>query len=199
MPDPRKSPTPRSPKRTAGPVPLARPAATATSAHIATPKKAVKPVSKATSANKTTPATAKPRREGVSLVAVPRPARRAVPAKQPAAEALRPTGTVVPPVPVPARTPLAAAHERAPFERMFVLVGDEVIVEVRRAQRFTLAAMAGWRAVVGKVVPELPALPFLLDGAEIAASLGAAFDLADVLLANQHKFVRQLANLVPWA
>jgi len=82
---------------------------------------------------------------------------------------------------------------------MLVLMGDEVIVEVRRAQRFTLAAMAGWRAVVGKVVPELPTRPFLLDGAEIAGSFGAAFDLADELLANQHKFVRELANRVPWA
>jgi hypothetical protein len=79
---------------------------------------------------------------------------------------------------------------------MLVLMEDEVLVEVRRAQRFTLDAMAGWRAVVGKIVPELPTPPFLLNGAEIAGSLGAVFDLADELLANQRKFVRELANLV---
>jgi hypothetical protein len=82
---------------------------------------------------------------------------------------------------------------------MLMLMGDEALVEVRRAQRFTLDAMAGWRALMGKVVPELPTPPFLPDGAEIAGSLGAVFDLADELLANQRKFVYQLANLVPWA
>jgi hypothetical protein len=82
---------------------------------------------------------------------------------------------------------------------VLVLMGDEVLVEVRQAQRFALDAMAGWQAVVGKVAPKLPAPPFPLDGAEIAGSLGAVFDLADEILANQHKFVRELTNLVPWA
>jgi len=226
MPDPRSSPGPRSPKPTAGPVRPSRPGATATPANIANPKKVVKPVSKTTAAGrtaavgkttpvrKTTPPTAKTPTEGVRLVAVPRPAGSAVPAKQPPVEAPRTTATVAPgpavPVPVapaiaheaaavPVAVAPAAAHKPPPPKRMLVLMGDEVIVEVRRAQRFTLAAMAGWRAVVGKVVPELPTRPFLLDGAEIAGSFGAAFDLADELLANQHKFVRELANRVPWA
>ncbi len=217
MPDPSSSPAPRSPKPTAGPVRPARRVATATPSNIVTPKEVVKPARKATPPRKATPATAKAPTEGVRLVVVPPPARAAVPskppvpskhpvsAKQPAAKALRPratvapTATVAPPVPVPARTPLAAAHAPAPSKRTLVLMGDEVIIEVRRAQRFTLDAVAGWRAVAGTVLPELPTPPFLLDGAELAGSLGAVFDLADELLANQHKFVRELANLVPWA
>ncbi len=226
MPDPRSSPAPRSPKPTAGPVRPSRPGATATPANIATPKKVVKPVSKTTAArtttatskttpaSKTTPPTAKTPTEGVRLVAVPRPAGTAVPAKQPPVEAPRTTAAVGPRPAVPVRVTPAIAHEAAavpvavapaadhkpaPPKRMLVALGDEVLGEVRLAQRVTLDAMAGWRAAVGKVVPELLTAPFLRDGAEIAESVGAVFDLTDKLLANQRRFVRQLANLVPWA
>jgi hypothetical protein len=218
MPGPSSSPTPRSPKPTAGRVAPGRPRATAAPASIATPKKAAsiatakkptsiatpkkaaKPASKTTSASKTPASTAKAPAEIARLAVVHRPARFAVREEHPAAEARpRPTATASPPVAVPAPISPAATHEPAPSKRTLVLMGDEVIVEVRRAQRFTLDAMAGWRAAVGKVVPEPPTRPFLLDGAEIAGSLGAVFDLADELLANQHKFVRELANLMPWA
>ena len=205
MPGPSSSPTPRSPKPTAGRVAPARPRATAAPASIASAKKAAstakkpaKPASKTTSASKTPASRAKAPAEIARLTVVHRPARFAVREEHPAAEARpRPTATASPPAAVPAPISLDAAHQPAPSKRMLVLMGDEVIVEVRREQRLTLAAMAGWRAVVGKVVPEPPTRPFLFDGAEIAGSLGAAFDLADELLANQHKFVRELANLMP--
>ena len=77
-------------------------------------------------------------------------------------------------------------------------VREEIIASVKQAQQFTLAAMTTWAEVVGKVVPELPAFPFVPARPEVVESLGTAFGMAEKLLASQRRFAADLVNvLVP--
>ena len=86
-------------------------------------------------------------------------------------------------------------------------VRDEIIASVKQAQQFTLDAVTTWADVVGKVVPELPAFPFVPElpafpfvpaRAEVVEGLGTVFGMAEQLLASQRKFAADLVNvLVP--
>jgi hypothetical protein len=77
-------------------------------------------------------------------------------------------------------------------------VRDEIIASVKQAQQFTLDAVTTWADVVGKVVPELPAFPFVPARAEVVEGLGTVFGMAEELLASQRKFAADLVNgLVP--
>jgi hypothetical protein len=73
---------------------------------------------------------------------------------------------------------------------------DEVIASVKQAQQFTLDSVSTWVDVVGKVVPELPHVPFVPTPAEVLDSLGSVFEFTDELLASQRKFAADLANLL---
>jgi hypothetical protein len=77
-------------------------------------------------------------------------------------------------------------------------VRDEIIASVKQAQQFTLDAVTTWADVIGKVVPELPAFPFVPARPEVVESLGTAFGMAEKLLASQRRFAADLVNvLVP--
>ncbi|MGA3218049.1 MAG: hypothetical protein ABSE77_03055 [Acidimicrobiales bacterium] len=77
-------------------------------------------------------------------------------------------------------------------------VRDEILASVKQAQQFTLDAMTTWVDVMGKVVPELPAFPYVPERAVVVESLGTAFEMAEELLATQRKFATDLVSaLVP--
>ena len=77
-------------------------------------------------------------------------------------------------------------------------VRDEIIASVKQAQQFTLDAVTTWADVIGKVVPELPALPFVPARAELVEGFGTVFGMTEEWLASQRKFAADLVNvLVP--
>ena len=77
-------------------------------------------------------------------------------------------------------------------------VRDQIIASVKQAQQFTLDAVSTWADVVGKVVPELPALPLVPARAEVVEGFGAVFGMAEGLLGSQRKFAADFFNvLVP--
>ncbi len=75
-------------------------------------------------------------------------------------------------------------------------VRDEVIASVKQSQQFTLAAMTTWFDVIGKVVPELPALPFVPVPSDIVEGLGTVFEVAEELLASQRKCASDLVSFL---
>ncbi len=77
-------------------------------------------------------------------------------------------------------------------------VRDQMIASMKQAQQFTLDAVTTLSDVIGKVVPELPALPFVPARPEVVEGLGTAFGMAEKLLASQRRFAADLVNvLVP--
>ncbi len=99
------------------------------------------------------------------------------------------------PTPTTSTGPNASATKTAEFS---AAVRDEVIASVKQSQQFTLAAMTTWFDVIGKVVPELPALPFVPVPSDIVEGLGTVFEVAEELLASQRKFASDLVSaLVP--
>jgi hypothetical protein len=93
------------------------------------------------------------------------------------------------------RPKAASATKTAEFA---AAVRDEVLASVKQAQQFTLDAVTTWSDVIGKVVPELPVLPFVPERAAVVDSFGAVFEMAEELLASQRKFATDLVGaLVP--
>ena len=75
-------------------------------------------------------------------------------------------------------------------------VRDQIVASVKQAQQFTLDAVTTWADVIGKVVPELPGLPFVPARPEVVEGLGTVFGMAEQLLASQRKFASDLASLL---
>ncbi len=93
------------------------------------------------------------------------------------------------------RPKAASATKTAEFS---AVIRDEVIASVKQAQKFTLDAVTTWADVVGKVVPEVPVLPYVPERAAVLESLGTAFEMAEELWASQRKFATDLVSaLVP--
>jgi hypothetical protein len=91
--------------------------------------------------------------------------------------------------------PKANATKTAEFS---AAIRDEVIASVKQAQQVTIDAVTTWVDVFGKLVPELPALPFVPARSEVAESFGVVFEMAEELLASQRKFASELVSvLVP--
>jgi len=91
--------------------------------------------------------------------------------------------------------PKANATKTAQFSSA---VREEVVASVKQAQQFTLDAVSAWVDAVGKIYPELPTFPFVPGRADVVESVGAVFEVAEELLALEHKFAADLANvLVP--
>jgi hypothetical protein len=77
-------------------------------------------------------------------------------------------------------------------------VREEVLASVKQAQQFTIDAVNAWVDAVGKVVPQLPSLPFAPARADAVEGVAAAFEAAEELLATQRKFVSDLvAAFIP--
>lgn len=75
---------------------------------------------------------------------------------------------------------------------------EEIIASVKQAQQFTLDAVTTWVDVVGKVVPELPTMPYAPARSDVVAGITTMFDAAEELLASQRKFASELVSvLVP--
>ena len=75
---------------------------------------------------------------------------------------------------------------------------DEMIASVKQAHQFTIDAVTTWVDVFGKLVPELPALPFVPTRSDVVEGLGTVFEMAEEFLASEHKFASELVNvLVP--
>lgn len=91
--------------------------------------------------------------------------------------------------------PKASATKTAEYT---AAIRDDMIASVKQAQQFTIDAVTTWVDVFGKVVPELPSLPFLPARSEFVEGIGAVFEVAEELLASQRKFASDLVNvLVP--
>ena len=87
--------------------------------------------------------------------------------------------------------PKASATKTAEF---CAAARDEVIASVKQSQQFTLAAVTTWFDVIGKVVPELPAFPFVPAPSDVVEGLGTVFEVAEELLASQRNFASDLVS-----
>jgi hypothetical protein len=91
--------------------------------------------------------------------------------------------------------PKANATNAADFS---AAMRDEVIASVKQAQQLTIDAVTTWVDVFGKLVPELPALPFVPARSDVVEGLGMVFEMAEELMASERRFASELVNvLVP--
>ena len=89
--------------------------------------------------------------------------------------------------------PKASATKTAQFSGR---LRDEVVASVKQAQQLTLDSVSTWVDVVGKVVTELPHIPFVPTRSEVVDSLGSVFEFTEELLTTQRRFAVDLANLL---
>jgi hypothetical protein len=99
------------------------------------------------------------------------------------------------PTPTTSTWPKVTTTKAAEFS---AAIRDEVIASAKQAQQFTIGAVTMWADVVGKLVPELPALPFVPARSDVVEGLGTVFEVAEELLASQRKFASDFVSvLVP--
>jgi acetyl-CoA carboxylase carboxyltransferase component len=106
-----------------------------------------------------------------------------------------PEGTAAPGgAPRAARTTTGKAGEVASAVR------EQFIGSIKQSQQITLDAVNTWADTFGKIVPKLPASPFVPPLPELKETIDATFDVAQELLNVQREFATGLVSaLAPTA
>ncbi len=71
-------------------------------------------------------------------------------------------------------------------------VREQFIGSVKQSQQIALDAISTWADTVGKVVPQLPTLPFAPPVPELRETIDISFDVAQDLLNAQREFTTNL-------
>jgi hypothetical protein len=79
---------------------------------------------------------------------------------------------------------------------MSAAIREEMLASVKQAQQLTLDAVTTWVDVVGKVVPQLPTLPFVPARADVVEGLGTVLEVAEELMVSHRKFASDLLSLL---
>jgi hypothetical protein len=73
---------------------------------------------------------------------------------------------------------------------------DNLLSAVEMSQTYVLESAKTWAATMGRVMPEMPAVPGIAELPSPAEAVTAGFELADKLLASQKAFAEELVSIL---
>jgi hypothetical protein len=74
---------------------------------------------------------------------------------------------------------------------------EQILSTIRQSKQFALEAASSWVDVVGKTVPNLPAIPGVPTQSDVRKAFAVGFGFVEELLALQREFAEELLATLP--